>query len=221
VITGFSAVSTIYSSPIASGSKRTAASQADSTTPAGIRDFSLVAEDARAVLDAQYQDAQKNGKNIAFDSSKPGVPLDLSSLSDRAVAAIALNKNKLFTDLEVAQAGGYLSGQLQAALAPSFAASRLGDTLAPFKEVLTLYDQLEPEVRQALGLTDEHKLAIQQVIAKGQANSEETTSEEGFPGFIQLLRQMAEEWKQNHPDGYTPQGATYYTSESNSRSFMI
>ncbi|MBN8954328.1 MULTISPECIES: hypothetical protein [unclassified Rhizobium] len=221
MITGFGAVSTIYSSLIASSSKGTAASQASSTTPAGTRDFSLVAEDARAVLDAQYQDAQKNGKNITFDSSKPGVPLDLSSLSDRAVAAIALNKDGLFTDLEVAQAGGYLSGQLQAVLAPSFKASNGGDLRPVATEYLNLFDQLDPEVKQALGMTDEQRLAAESILRDQEKQYGKLSPEEGFPGFIQLLRQMAEEWKQSHPDGYNAQGASYYTSVSNSRSFTI
>lgn len=225
MITGFNAASTIYSSSTASTSKVAAGllsgATSGSTTPAGIRDFSLVAEDARAVLDAQYQEASKKGTNITFDSSKPGVPLDLSSLSDRAVAAIALNKDGLFTDLEVAQAGGYLNGQLQAALAPSFRASSGGDLRPVATEYLNLFDQLEPEVKQALGMTDEHRLAVQDLLKNQESQYGKLVPEDGFQGFLQLLQQMAEQWKETHPDGYNAQGATFYAPVNENRSFTI
>lgn len=223
MITGFNGVSTIYSpvtTPTTKGPANT--TTAPSPTPiAGIRDFSLVAEDARAVLDSQYQDAIKNGTNITFDTSKPGVQLDLSSLSDRAVAAIALNEGGLFSDLEVSTASGYLAGQLQAILKPSFMASNGGDIRPHLTEYLNLFDQLEPEVKQALGMTEEHRLAVQSVLADKEHEYGKLNADEGFTGLLQLLQQLAKEWKENHPDGYNARGEAYYSAESSTRSFLL
>lgn len=225
MITGFNTVSTIYS-PTVSTANKSASESASSTASGspslpGTRDFSLVADDARAVLDAQYQDALEKGTSIAFDTSKPGIQLDLSSLSDRAVAAIALNEGGLFSDLEVSNASGYLSGQLQAILKPSFMAGNGGDIRPHLTEYLNLFDQLEPEVKQALGMTEEHRLAVQAVLADKEQVYGKLNADEVFAGFLQLLQQLAREWKETHPDGYNARGEAYYSAESSTRSFLL
>lgn len=225
MITGFNTLSTIYSPTVPSAAKgisdSASSTSSGSASLPGIRDFSLVAEDARAVLDSQYADALENGTNITFDSSKPGHRLDMSSLSDRAVAAIALNKDGLFSVLEVAQAGGYLSGQLQAALAPSFAASDGGDIRPVLTEYLNLFDQLDPEVREALKMTEEHRLSVQSVLADKEREYGALEPEKGFEGFLQLLQQFADEWKERHPDGYNVRGEAYYSRENTGRTFTF
>ncbi|MGZ9719790.1 MULTISPECIES: hypothetical protein [Rhizobium] len=77
------------------------------------------------------------------------------------------------------------------------------------------------EVKQALGMTDEHRLAVEEVLENQEGQYGKLAPEKGFPNFIQLLRQLAEEWKENYPDGYNAQGSTYYICVPGSRSFTM
>ncbi|OMP70985.1 hypothetical protein BV900_17100 [Agrobacterium tumefaciens] len=122
--------------------------------------------------------------------------------------------------MEVVHAGGYLAGQLQAV--GTFLRGCDQRRCCPIlREYLGLFDQLGPEVKQALGMTEAHRIEISGVLAQKDQELENVQFEDGFTGLLQLLRELANEWKESHPDGYNSRGETYYSSESTGRSVIL
>ncbi len=83
----------------------------------GLRNFDLVAKDARTALDQQYDAAEKSGKDLVFDSTRArGQLADLSALNNRALSAISLNQGDQFSQEEIRAAKKELDARTRASL---------------------------------------------------------------------------------------------------------
>ncbi|PPD15689.1 MAG: hypothetical protein CTY25_05130 [Methylobacterium sp.] len=156
------------------------------------RDFSLVAQDARAVLDSQYADARARGTKVTFDLGQPGIPIDLSSLNDRAVAAIALDRQGNFSSDEIEWAKGELVKRSQDRLGPDLFAAQHGDPRGFLKNVIGQYDSMAPEVREALGWTPHMRLAAQATLTE-QEDRLGKLDDDKARSFFDILREFARE----------------------------
>lgn len=107
----------------------------------GLRDIGLVATDARATLDAQYEAGGTKPNYADFDS--------------RALAAIALNSAETFSLDEARLAKAEINKRAGAAiLAGLKAADRSGDPTAFAQNILSLYGGMSAEERAAAGWSE-------------------------------------------------------------------
>ncbi len=115
-----------------------------------------LARNMRASLDKLYAEAQSRGQNPTFDKgNRSGHYIDLSSFDSRALSAMALNQDSLFSAAEVRAANAEIRSRSSAALAAAFQdASRSGDPTAFALNVVSVYASMSPDERQASGLSD-------------------------------------------------------------------
>lgn len=111
------------------------------------------ASSARTKLDELYKAASADGTFITFDTSKGGRQLDMSTLSDDELAAIAVDRAGSFSENEANDAAGWLNLRLAKTLQPFQSATMGGDRRAHAMTLNTLYDNASQDVRQALHWT--------------------------------------------------------------------
>lgn len=117
-----------------------AAEQADNA-----KDFTVLSQNMRSALDAQYAAASTNGT-----STKP----DLTEMSGRALAAIALNKTGAFSRPEMAAAKNELNQRTREELTSAFKSGNALDALVSYNaQLMTDYDGMSQEERDARGWT--------------------------------------------------------------------
>ncbi len=135
-------VEVVKSLPQAAASKQVSAA---SDAPAG--PTKTLAQTAREKVDADYAKAVKQGTRVVADTANGGRHLDLSSLSDEELAAVA--KGDGFSGDESLTAKAELAGRMWATLEPFE-----GDPRASALAVRALYPAMSPAVREALGWTE-------------------------------------------------------------------
>ena len=130
------------------------AQNANGTTTA-TQDFSTVAKNARAALDAQAKAATAAGKELVFDPGrKTGQQADLSSIDSRSLAAISLNQNGLFSNLESFAAKQTLDSRNRASVLAALKQSQSsGDPTQLSLGILNTYSSMSAEERQAANWT--------------------------------------------------------------------
>jgi len=121
------------------------------------RDFGDVASDVRAFLDRQKSEAASKGKELVYDPRrKTGQLADLSSLDNRALSAISLNKDNRFSGEEIYAAKQVLDGRTRAAVLDALKQSQsTGDPRQLSLGILKTYSTMSPEERQATNWTPE------------------------------------------------------------------
>ena len=137
---------------ISNAAKIAAAEQADNA-----KDFATLSDQMRATLDAQYAAAKTVG-----ESAKP----DLSEISGRALAAIALNKTGAFSQSEMGAARSELRsralGELQTALKSG---SDAMTALVNYnQQLMTDYDGMSEEERSAMGWTAQNRASAERFV---------------------------------------------------------
>jgi hypothetical protein len=156
-----------------------------------LRDFSDVATDARAALDAQYASAKAAGKDLTFNGvQKKGHPVDFSQFDSRSLSAIALNQDGKFSVDEVLAAKQAVSQRSSATVLAGLKAAA-SDPASFAKNLLSAYASMSPEERSAAGWTDKlynaavanYRTASQLANIFGDANSDNT----GSSGALSLL----------------------------------
>jgi hypothetical protein len=125
----------------------------DTTT---LRDFSAVASDARAALDAQYASAKAAGKNLSFGTlvDKNSVPVDFSQFDSRSLSAIALNQDGKFSTLEVFAAKQAVAQRSSKTILAGLN-SAASDPATFAKNLISAYASMSPEERKAAGWSDQ------------------------------------------------------------------
>ncbi|WP_424629571.1 hypothetical protein [Bradyrhizobium sp. SYSU BS000235] len=125
-------------------------------TPAKVqKDFGTVAKDVRTALDTQAQDANQNGRELVYEPGrKTGQLVDFSTMDGRALSAIALNQNNLFSLQEVIAAKKELNSRTRNSMLSSMKQSQSsGDPLQFSLGVLQSYSAMSDEERLAVGWT--------------------------------------------------------------------
>ncbi|NEW92628.1 hypothetical protein [Rhodopseudomonas sp. BR0M22] len=124
-----------------------------STTTA--KDFGSVAKQARAALDDQAKQATAAGKLLVYDPArKTGQQADLSALDNRALSAISLNKDDLFSKEEVFAAKRELDGRNRASILAALKQSQTSGNPADFSlGLLNTYAGMSAEERTATNWT--------------------------------------------------------------------
>ena len=126
---------------ISAAAKAAAAAKADNA-----KDFTALSKEVRATLDAQYATAKAAGDA----TSTP----DVSGLSGRALAAIALNRTGDFNHSEVAAAKAELRQEARASFAGAVASGNSLSALSAYsQQLVTQYDAMSSEEREARGWT--------------------------------------------------------------------
>lgn len=123
---------------ISAAARAAAAAKADNA-----KDFTALSKDVRATLDAQYSAAK-----VAGDASPSP---DLSAMSGRALAAIALDRGDIFTRAEGNAAKAELRDRMRREVVAS--GGGLAGITTYSKQMVTRYDAASPEEREALGWT--------------------------------------------------------------------
>jgi len=123
-----------------------------STAP---QNFSSVAKSIRAALDAQAKAAAANGKELVYDSTrKTGQLADLSGTDNRALSAIALNQDQLFSRQESFAAKQLLDSRSRASVLNALKQSQTsGDPTRLSLGILNAYSAMSAEERQATNWT--------------------------------------------------------------------
>ncbi|WP_070157487.1 hypothetical protein [Sphingobium phenoxybenzoativorans] len=147
----------------ASSGTQTASSQSDvSISPEALaaaqakednaKDFAALSAQVRAALDAQYAKANATGNATVERGSAP----DLSALSGRAVAAIALNRTGAFSRAEVQAAKAEMRSRIQEDFANAALSSggSSGGIAAYSSQLVSQYDAMSDEEREARDWTD-------------------------------------------------------------------
>jgi len=137
---------------ISNAAKIAAAEQADNA-----KDFATLSNQVRATLDAQYAAAKAAG-----ESAMP----DLSEMSGRALAAIALNKTGAFSQSEMGAARSELRDraltELQTALKSG---SDAMTALVNYnQQLMTDYDGMSEEERSAMGWTARTRASAERFV---------------------------------------------------------
>jgi hypothetical protein len=111
------------------------------------KDFATLTGDVRKTLDAQYAADKTAGKT----SSTP----DIGEFSGRALAAVALNRDGDFSSKEVAAAKAELRTRTREQFSSLVGNSMsLGGMAAYNQQLVSQYDSMSSEEREALGWTD-------------------------------------------------------------------
>jgi hypothetical protein len=107
--------------------------------------FAPVGRNARAVLDADYAKAKAEGTKIIFAKADDGRFPDMSGMTDQEVAAVALDSEGLFSDVESIVAQAELGTRVKNALEPF----KHGQDLRAYQlGVQPLYKGISSEVRE-------------------------------------------------------------------------
>ncbi len=122
----------------------------------------------RATLDRLYGDARNAGKIPTFDkTSKTGQFVDLASYSSRALSSIVLAEKGQFSSEEVRIAKSALQSRSGSTLLSGFqSASKSSDPTAFSQNVISAYNSLSAEERQAVGWSDQlYQAAMQSYVS--------------------------------------------------------
>jgi hypothetical protein len=130
--------STSAAATISAAARAAAAAKADNA-----KDFTALSKDVRATLTAQYSVAKAAG-----DASPEA---DLSAMSGRALAAIALDRGDIFTRAEGNAAKAELRNRMRQDVVAS--GGGLAGITTYSKQMVTRYDSASVEEREALGWT--------------------------------------------------------------------
>ncbi|RED32068.1 hypothetical protein BJ123_113162 [Rhodopseudomonas thermotolerans] len=119
------------------------------------QDFGSVAKQARAALDDQAKQATAAGKLLVYDPArKTGQQADLSVLDNRALSAISLNKDDLFSKEEVFAAKRELDSRNRASILTALKQSQTSGNPADFSlGLLNAYAGMSAEERTATNWT--------------------------------------------------------------------
>jgi hypothetical protein len=139
------------------------------------KDFSTVAEEARATLDTLYQ---KAGVTVPLAGGRPTI--DLTTLDRRTLFAIASNSGSKFTADERKAAGQELQRRFDAALGPPAAAAQLvGDYSTLYKAALDYLDGMSTEEKATDAWARQRVAVVQGLdVAKAQP----ATAPQGIAG---------------------------------------
>ena len=123
---------------------------------ATLRDFSAVASDARAALDAQYAAAKAAGKSLGFGTlaGKNSVAVDFSQFDSRSLSAVALNQDGKFSTLEVFAAKQAIAQRSSKTILAGLN-SAASDPATFAKNLISAYGSMSPEERQAAGWSEQ------------------------------------------------------------------
>lgn len=115
------------------------------------KDFATVAKDVRTVLDTQAQDAIQNGRELVYEPGrKTGQLVDFSTMDGRALSAIALNQNNLFSLQEVQAAKKELNSRTRNSMLSAMKHSQSSGDPSQFSlGVLQSYSAMSDEERLA------------------------------------------------------------------------
>jgi hypothetical protein len=129
--------------------------QSVNSIPTATADISTVANRARAALDAQAKAATAAGKELVFDSRRStGQQADLGSIDNRSLAAISLNQNGLFSNVESYAAKQALNARNRASVLAALTQSQSsGDPTQLSLNLLNSYSSMSAEERQAVNWT--------------------------------------------------------------------
>ena len=140
---------------ISDAAKAAAAAKADNA-----KDFGELTKEVRANLDAQYTAGTPKGHP------------DLSGLSGRALASIALNKDGSFSPAETALAKKTLNDQTRASFLSATSSGQGLTALAAYsQQAVTQYDNMSAEERQARGWTDQFRANNQSFVTNANVTS--------------------------------------------------
>lgn len=117
--------------------------------------FADVATGARATLDAQAADAAAKGTELVYDPARKfGQLVDLSSIDNRSLSAIALNQDQKFSNQEIYAAKKELDSRNRASILAALKQSQQsGDPSQLSLGILQSYSGMSDEERQASGWT--------------------------------------------------------------------
>jgi phage baseplate assembly protein gpV len=129
--------------------------QDDDSVTTATADISTVARKVRATLDAQAKAATAAGKELVFDAGrKTGQQADLSSIDNRSLAAISLNQDGLFSNVESYAAKQALDSRSRAGILAALKQSQSsGDPTQLSLGILNTYSSMSAEERQAVNWT--------------------------------------------------------------------
>jgi hypothetical protein len=118
-------------------------------------DFSSVAKNVRAALDAQAKAAAASGKELVYDPTrKTGQIADLSTIDNRSLSAISLNQDQLFSKQESFAAKQELESRNRASVLAALKQSQSsGDPTQLSLGILNTYSAMSAEERQAVNWT--------------------------------------------------------------------
>lgn len=117
------------------------------------KDFTTLSQQVRQALDTQYAADKANKTNEAPD---------LSEMSGRALAAIALNKSGAFNTREIALARKELNERARIELSETLKSGNAMDALVSYNQQLVAdYDGMTQEERDARGWTDKTRSAAE------------------------------------------------------------
>jgi hypothetical protein len=152
------------------------------------RPFSDVASDARTALDKQYAEAKANGKILVFRQGySNGQLADFSKFDSRSISAIALNQDGKFSAQEMSSAKSELHARSGAALLACIKNTTEGDPTGLSKNIISAFNSLSSEVREAAGWSPElynAALANYESSAKMADMFKQLTSSNTASGFF-------------------------------------
>jgi hypothetical protein len=135
---------------ISAAAKIAASEQADNA-----KDFTALSQAVRQVLDAQYA------------ADKTSDAPDLTSMSGRALAAIALNKTGDFSTREMAAAKKELNERARTELAEALKSGNAMDALVSYnQQLVTDYDGMTQEERDARGWTSDTRASAEAFVTE-------------------------------------------------------
>lgn len=139
---------------ISSGAKAAAAEADDNQM-----DFTDLANEVRSSLDTLYAAEQTAGKPQTAN---------FANLSGRALSAVVLNQGSQFTPAEQQQAKTALDQQTRESFATATQGGMSMSSLASYSQSLvTQYDAMSPEERQARGWTESFRDNAAKVVTEG------------------------------------------------------
>lgn len=138
-----------------SADAQAAAAEADDNK----RDFTDLAKEIRSSLDTIYAAEKAAGKPQSAN---------FANLSGRALSAVVLNQGNQFTGVEQRQAKAALDQQTRAAFAAATQGGMSMSSLSSYSQSLvTQYDAMSPEERQARGWTEAFRDNAAKVVSQG------------------------------------------------------
>ena len=138
-----------------SANAQAAAAEADDNQ----KDFGDLANEIRSSLDTLYAAEKTAGKPQAAN---------FANLSGRALSAVVLNQGNQFTPTERQQAKAALDQQTRAAFISATSSGMSMSSLSSYSQSLvTQYDAMSPEERQARGWTPSFRDNAAKVVSEG------------------------------------------------------
>ena len=123
------------------------------------RDFTDLANEIRSSLDTLYAAEKTAGKPQSAN---------FANLSGRALSAVVLNQGKQFTPAEQRQAKAALDQQTRTAFTAATQSGMSMSSLSSYSQSLvTQYDAMSPEERQARGWTESFRDNAAKVVSQG------------------------------------------------------